>query len=418
MSNTSSKTQSAVHRIAARWIWSGAGAPRAGTIAFESGRILEITDAASGAVDDDFGHALIVPGFVNAHVHLDLTLAPQSERLEIPFTRWLLSVRDARELSGPAGLTQAAIGGVELLVKSGTTTLVDYDSRGFSLAALASSPMRRLVLREVIALRAESPLDESELEDFLDGARGIAREERGLAPHAPYTVRLDALKSSIRLARRRRVPWSMHIAEQPDEARFIRDQSGSFAEFLAGLKLSTSGLLSGAESAVLALERLGLLADRPLLVHGNYLTARDIAALAAHVVSVVYCPRSHAWFGHAPHPLEALLATGVNVALGTDGLISNGALSMLAELRAVRAAHPRLTAERVLALATTAAHTALDGRFGSGRIALGEPADFAVIALPRDVVRPADRVLDAILAGAGEVCATYIAGDCVYRAGA
>jgi cytosine/adenosine deaminase-related metal-dependent hydrolase len=73
-----------------------------------------------------------------------------------------------------------------------------------------------------------------------------------------------------------------------------------------------------------------------LLAHVNYADDADLELLAGSSASVVYCPRTHAFFGHAPHRYREMLARGINVCLGTDSLASNDTLSILDEMRFLR----------------------------------------------------------------------------------
>ena len=150
-----------------------------------------------------------------------------------------------------------------------------------------------------------------------------------------------------------------------------------------------------------------------LVVHGNYLSDEDIQFLAAHRdhMSVVYCPRTHAYFGHAPHPLPRLLAAGITVALGTDSRASNPDLSLLGEMRYIARHVPGISPADVLSLGTSQGMRAL-GLEGSGDLSVGSRADFAVIALPDDGAE--DALADpheAIFASDLPTIATYVAGE-------
>ena len=93
-----------------------------------------------------------------------------------------------------------------------------------------------------------------------------------------------------------------------------------------------------------------MLADAPraLVIHGNYLDRDEHEFLAAHAdrMSLVYCPRTHAYFDHPPYPLAELLAAGVRVALGTDSRASNPDLNLLGEMRHVARTHAGRAARR------------------------------------------------------------------------
>jgi aminodeoxyfutalosine deaminase len=103
----------------------------------------------------------------------------------------------------------------------------------------------------------------------------------------------------------------------------------------------------------------GLLGENFLAIHANYLDDADIAALAESGSSVVHCPQSHAYFGHAPFPFQKLRNAGVNVCLGTDSLASvlvtrraKPELNMFTEMRTFAAAHPGVSPETIVRMAT------------------------------------------------------------------
>ncbi|MFQ5655788.1 MAG: amidohydrolase family protein [Planctomycetota bacterium] len=408
-------------RLFSEWIWSGVGEAFTGEIEVEGGRIVALrqarlpgrgrTPTASVVLRD----SIVLPGLVNAHTHLDLTFPRPGESLEGSFTDWLLSVRERRMAAGGEGLRAAAARGVAGALAAGTTLLVDYDSGGFSVPALAASPIRRLILREVIAFENDVARRLPDLEEFLDGAEAVdpEREIRGLAPHAPYTVHPELLREVTGLARRRGAPWSMHVAEQPWERELLRSGGGQGAAFLRGLGVSLRDFAAAGLGPVEMLAERGLLDDRPLLVHANHLTDADIEILSGHRAVVVFCPRSHRYFQHPPHPLPRLLEAKVEVILGTDGMISSGDLSMLAEMRAVREAFPGLSAASILEMATGAPRRVLGGSFRCGLLAPGEPADLAVFSLP-----PGNRTdpLEDLLS-AGRPRSTIIDGEPCWSAG-
>ena len=129
-------------------------------------------------------------------------------------------------------------------------------------------------------------------------------------------------------------------------------------------------------------------------------------------MAVVYCPRTHAWFGHPPYPLEKMLAAGASVAVGTDSRASSPDLSLLAELRHVARSRPAIPPQVVLQLGTSRAAAALDCDRESGNLAPGKWANLAVVALPdRDAADPYELLFDSD----GPVVRTYYRGEEAYE---
>jgi cytosine/adenosine deaminase-related metal-dependent hydrolase len=124
-------------------------------------------------------------------------------------------------------------------------------------------------------------------------------------------------------------------------------------------------------------------------------------------MSVVYCPRTHAYFGHDRYPLAQMLAAGVNLALGTDSRASNPDLNLLEELRHVAQVHSDVPLAKVLQLGTLAGAKALGVDKLIGTLEAGKQADLAIVPLNGENARdPHELVLHASL----PVAQTYIAG--------
>jgi cytosine/adenosine deaminase-related metal-dependent hydrolase len=214
------------------------------------------------------------------------------------------------------------------------------------------------------------------------------------------------LRRVVDRAKHRQFPIAIHLAEWAAEADLLRDQTGALVPFLHELGVwDPSGLVRSWEQVV-------NLASGPfpaLFIHCNYLPAEIQISTN---VSVVYCPRTHAAFGHPPHPFRQFLARGVRVALGTDSLASNPDLSILAEARFVRSRHRDLSGDTLLRLATLSGAEALGWADETGSLEPGKSADFAVVRLPdRDAADPHELLFESEL----PVIATWFRGREVFR---
>ncbi len=120
------------------------------------------------------------------------------------------------------------------------------------------------------------------------------------------------------------------------------------------------------------------------MIHGNYLAPVEHEFLAAHAdrMTLVYCPRTHAYFDHSRYPLARLLAAGVRVALGTDSRASNPDLNLLDEMRQVARAHPAVRPEAILKMATLDGARALGFDEQCGSIAPGKLANLVAVPAP------------------------------------
>jgi cytosine/adenosine deaminase-related metal-dependent hydrolase len=200
--------------------------------------------------------------------------------------------------------------------------------------------------------------------------------------------------------------FAMHLAESSEELELLRSASGPFAELLKELGVWTPDAF---EPGRRPLDYLRLLsrAPRALVVHGNYLDDEELCYLAEHRarMALVYCPRTHAYFGHAPYPLAKALELGARVALGTDSRASNPDLDLLAEMRLVAQTHPDIPLPDVLRLGTQAGAEAL-GRELIGTLREGNLANLVAVELPaRD-----DDPHELLLRAAGRARQTWYRG--------
>jgi cytosine/adenosine deaminase-related metal-dependent hydrolase len=174
----------------------------------------------------------------------------------------------------------------------------------------------------------------------------------------------------------------MHVAESREELELLRAHSGPLVEVLKSLGAWHPDVLP---LGLRPLDYLRLLATghRSLLTHGNYLARDEIEFLAAHRdrMSLVYCPRTHAYFGHEPYPLAEALAAGVRVAIGTDSRASNPDLRLLEELRHIARHHPSVSPDSILRMGTLAGAEALGLADHLGSITPGKRAALAIIPL-------------------------------------
>jgi cytosine/adenosine deaminase-related metal-dependent hydrolase len=212
-----------------------------------------------------------------------------------------------------------------------------------------------------------------------------SRGKVGLSPHAPYSTVWQLLEKTAQVAAENEWPVSIHVAESQTELDMFKHAQGEMFEWLRKSGRDVSDC--GAGSPVLHLERYGLLRTNLLAIHANYLARGDIALLARRNVSVVHCPRSHAYFRHEPFPAERLIRAGINVCIGTDSLATVVKtrsqpieLDMFAEMRVLAQHHASLSPKRILGMATVNGARALAVPGGLGQLSAGAPAD--LIALP------------------------------------
>ncbi len=392
--------------LTARWVFPVSSAPlEHGTITIDGERIAAVNAHGERTPDFDLGNVAVLPGFVNAHTHLDLTglrgLAPPSP----DFTGWLRRVIAFRRERTPEQVQNDIRAGLTECLRFGTTLLGDISSDGGSWDVLVDAPLRAVVFREILGLSKERA----------DGAKKRSRRwlaghprtptcRPAVSPHAPYSVRFS-LFSTVSW---RHIPVAVHLAETAEEQELLVLRRGPFVSFLQDVGAWAPDGLAADLGHVLRL----LTGSSPtLLVHCNFLPPDDDPMPAN--ASIVYCPRTHAAFGHPPHPFREFQKRGVRVALGTDSLASNPDLDLLAEMRFLHARYPDVPGAKVLHMGTLAGAEALRWADETGSLMLGKSADLVVLPLPPDdAADPYWLVLDSALQVSRVLCrGRWIAAD-------
>jgi cytosine/adenosine deaminase-related metal-dependent hydrolase len=296
------------------------------------------------------------------------------------FVGWLRQVIAHRRSVTPEQ-TQADIrAGIDECLRFGTTLVGDIASGGVSWDALAESPLRTVVFRELLGLPNERVASVwGEVLLWSGDHKDTENCRAGLSPHAPYSVN----HSLIRTAAWNGWCVAIHLAETRAELELLEGHGGDLVEFLQELGVWSPQGLAPSLNWILTRTRR---ASSVLYVHGNYL---PIGAPIPRNGTIVYCPRTHAAFGHLPHPFRDFLARGVRVALGTDSLASNPDLDILAEARFVHGRHPDVPGANLLRMATLSGAEALGWDDATGSLTPGKSADLVVVPLPdRDDVEP------------------------------
>ncbi len=342
-----------------------------GWITIRGDRIIAVGADAPDCATRDLGNVAILPGLVNAHTHLEFSdLAAPLGRPGMPLPDWIRQViAHRRALTTVAsdnvqrGLRESLLAGTTLLGEIATS-----DWRN-DVATAAEDMPETVMFRESIGPtldRVASAMAAAEA--FLAADSPSDTFTAGLSPHAPYTVHPQLLTALVAMARAHNVPLAMHLSESPEEIEWIHTGGGPFRQLLRDLNAGDSSPESRLPRIFDYLQELTR-APRALVIHGNYLSAAEIELVAASAatMSLVYCPRTHAFFRHGPYPLEAMLNLGVAVALGTDSRASNPDLSLLAEMQFVAQHHPQVPAAKVLELGTRAGAARWDSMRTSGR---------------------------------------------------
>lgn len=330
----------------------------------------------------------VMPGFVNAHNHLAMTMfrnyADDMKLMDWLFTK-IFPLED--KLTEDAVYWGSLLAMVEM-IKSGTTTFADmYFFMESTARAVSESGMRAVLSRGLQGESGEEDLDyrirESTelLEKYHNSNNG--RIKVMLAPHSVYTCSEAYLRKVAGKSREQGVPVQIHLSETREEVKTCIEKFG--------------------RSPVRYLEDLGLLNDKTVAAHCVAVDDSDIEILASRKVNVVHNPGSNMKLASGIAPVAKMLSKGINVCLGTDGASSNNNLDMLEEMRLaaylqkILADDPTvLPAEMVMKMATVRGAAAL-GFENAGSIEVGKTADLIVLNTEKAHYYPKYNIISAIV---------------------
>jgi cytosine/adenosine deaminase-related metal-dependent hydrolase len=300
---------------------------------------------------------------VNAHTHLEFSDCESPiGQAGVPLAEWIGQVIDARSASTIKSKQAAIHAGVAESKNAGVCLIGD----------IATPPCTyNTDLMDIICFAEVVGLSENRWTERLQAATDYGQS---FSPHAPYSTSQHAIDACIRRSKASGKRLSMHIAESPEERELLCNGTGPFAEALRHIGAWQDDLFPWQDEPIVCLiERLAA-APGALLIHGNDLRTHEIAKVATHPnLTVVYCPRTHAFFGYDRHPVAEMHRAGVPVALGTDSKASNPDLNLWSEVQYLMQHRMDIDPAEVLKMATVHGANAL-GRRDVGRLANGSIA--------------------------------------------
>jgi 5-methylthioadenosine/S-adenosylhomocysteine deaminase len=358
----------------------------------------------------DLSGKLLLPGLVNGHTHLPMTLL-RGYADDLPLMDWLEKHIWPVEFQLTDDLldTGARLGCAELIRTGCTAFLNGYFHEHVTGQAVIDCGMRGVLGEGFFGF--PSPLFPT-AEDCWNTIRNLetrfenhSRLRTAVTPHAAFTVPPEELAASYALAEELDIPWQIHLAESPTETAVCLDKYG--------------------KRPVALLQEHGLLTKRTTLHHCVDVTDEEIALMAETGVNVVHNPASNFKLASGMSPIQKMLDAGVTVGLGTDGASSNNQLNMFREMGLaalmgkVRAEDASaVNAQAALDMATLGSAKCL-GWPELGRIEKGCPADMIALDLGFPNLMPVfNHVSHAVYAATGmEVCMTMVAGEVLYLYG-
>ncbi len=383
----------------------------------------------------DFGLAVLMPGFVDVHTHLEYSVFRGAVD-DVPYTAWKMQVQKKEpRLSAEDWMDSAVLGAMET-VGSGITTIADITNSGNSVKAARDTGLAGVVYREV------STMDKSQVAARIETATadieawkataGDAPIEIGIAPHSPYTCHPLLFSAAAALATERDLPVAIHLAGSRDEYDFVRYGSSNLAQdFREQSGWSDVPWMPTGVSPVEYVLQWGLFdVPRVLAVHCVQVDEHDVDVLAQHGVAVAHCPRCNAKLGMGIAPLRSFFEHGLTVGLGTDSPASNNTVDPFDEMRiglllqrgvaGETDFYRYFTARTFIRLATIHGARALGLEHEIGSLEVGKRADVIAVDLSSSphMVPTADPYSALVhTANQKDVLATMVAGRWVFDSG-
>jgi 5-methylthioadenosine/S-adenosylhomocysteine deaminase len=405
-----------------------------GAIAFEKDKIIavgkraEIVEKFPEAVIENLGESVILPGFVNAHSHLELTaMRGFVDEFDDDFVAWLLTLSKVRaECLTDEEVQNSAIFGAIEGARAGVTTFGDIGRFGkHGLEALKSVGLRGIVFQET----EFSPDNRTANDDFarLEEKFSALKETEtalvkiGLSPHAPYTVSAKLFEKIAEYASENDVRLSIHASESAMEEELMQKGTGIFAGVYEKYGFEWQ---SPHCSTIEMLDKLGVLQAKPLLAHCVKVSPKGIELIKKSDSRIAHCPKSNAKFGHGIAPFEKFLDARIKTGFGSDSMASNNTCDLLEEARFATLFARNLPDRKrflqppeIIRILTLGGAKALGLENEIGSLEAGKQADFIAVSLENAAQIPVHDVYSALLfaSNSHDVFLTIVAGEEIYR---
>jgi cytosine/adenosine deaminase-related metal-dependent hydrolase len=355
----------------------------------------------------NLGDALLMPGLINMHTHLDASAVRGNFRPpDETFAAWSAKISSRIKMASADQLQSSIQLTVRELIAQGVTTVVDTTRSVLSKEILQHEPVRSWVIQELFSddIQTETTL--------IDNCTSMIRGRKsswvssGIGPYALYSLSPDAQKRVRLFAHNYNILWQTHLAESAEELQAFSEKNGDLY-FHMTRKNCWPFDLAPSGPAHYALQ-CGLIPERAILIHCNYIAGNELEQLAARDVSIVICHTYTHATGHKHFPLDVALKRNCNICIGTEGLAPHGNLSIFDELFALKQSYPHIQAKEFLKMATINSARALNAHQEIGTISEGKYADFIAI---RFAYIQGEDLLETLLVEEPEIVLSVINGD-------
>ena len=374
---------------------------RNGAVRVSNGRIAAI-GASEFKHDDvfiDMGDAVLLPGLINAHTHLELSWlrgrVPPANR----FTDWvktLVAIRRGTEQALTPEIVGPIHDAITELQWTGTVAVGDVTNSLAPVEPMVQHGVKGVVFHELLGFNEHDGALIAASREKRDAAarRGVRVT---LAPHAPYSTSVALFKAIREAVNASPCPiMAVHLGESPEEVELLATGGGPWRAMLETIGVWRDDWAVPQCGPVEFLERHGVIDAATLVVHGVQFDDAALARLKALGATLVTCPRSNRWVGVGDPPIARFYKSGVPVAVGTDSLASVEDLNLFSELKTMRYLAPSVPARRILESATIVGARALGVEKELGTLTPGKAADIIAVSMPADVTDVEEYLLSGI----------------------
>ncbi|OGP13436.1 MAG: hypothetical protein A3I75_08015 [Deltaproteobacteria bacterium RIFCSPLOWO2_02_FULL_50_16] len=343
----------------------------------------------------DYPQAVIMPGLVNAHAHLDRSTAP-SIQPDTSYISWLAEWIRVREDISAVMRRESILNGLYESLHHGTTCIGDMGNHTGALEPLLQSKMRLKIFPEFVGSTRENAPSQFEstlkiLDDISN--KNSNRLSAGVAPYSSYMLSKEMLSILARHAAYHQIPLKIHMAESFTEMEFFYEAKGEITETLfPSMGWEDAEIPLYRNTPLQYIHKIGLMKNAPILVGCLHLSNQDLELIKKTSSKIVHCPRNNEFFHLGTPPLKKWLEAGIPIGLGTEGRDVSSSLSLWDEMRSVVKTHAHNgrspTPQEILSIATWggARTLGLDREIGS--LARGKKADLIAVSLPEGTDTP------------------------------
>jgi cytosine/adenosine deaminase-related metal-dependent hydrolase len=354
----------------------------------------------------NLGDALLLPGFINMHTHLEeCPVRGALPGADETFASFSAKKNSRVRQTAPEALIAGIRLAIRELLAEGVTSVLDSSRFGASPGVLAREPVRSWVVHELHAddLREDAAAIKTALSRISAYDKHVGR---AIGPYAIHSLAPRTQRELLSAAVAHRCLWAMHLAESAEELQAFSERTGDLYFYMTRKKPWPFGetTLGPMHLALTA----GLIPNNGICFHCNFASGHELSLLAAKRVTVVHCCRYSEMLGHKRFPLEVALNRRVQVCLGTEGIASVGEMSLLDELFALKNAYPHIPAREMLKWVTQNAATALKIGDRLGSLTEGKFADCIAVRFSHD---PHGDILEELIVSDVEMALVMVNGQ-------